>query len=362
MQQINDIAAFDFIRYANCWEDADVLLEALSPKAGSRIFSIASAGDNSFSLLVTNPEIVVAADISKVQLQLVQLKKIAYQYLSYEALLGFLGFTDSTKRIETFYTIKAFLDDDCKHYFENNIQLIEKGIIHQGKFEKYLCFFAKKILPWIHNAKRIDKLMEVKSAEDQKLFYESHWNSWRWRLLFKIFFSKYVMGKYGRDPQFMKEVFSNVGETIFKQTADHFKTTTAQSNMILHYCLKGNFGNLLPHYVRPENYTTIKTNLHKLHIKQGYAEDIALVYNNFDAMNLSNIFEYMSKETFDTVSAKILSASSKGARLVYWNLMVQRKMSTNNADKIIAHEELSSTLKNIDTGFFYNCVNIDEKI
>jgi S-adenosylmethionine-diacylglycerol 3-amino-3-carboxypropyl transferase len=362
MQQINDTAAFDFIRYANCWEDADVLLKALSPIAGGRIFSIASAGDNSFSLLVTDPEIVVAADISKVQLQLVQLKKIAYQYLSYEELLGFLGFTDSIKRIETFNAIKAFLDDECKHYFEINMQLIENGIIHQGKFEKYLSFFAKKILPWIHNRKRVDTLMEVKSDEEQKIFYEQHWNTWRWRLLFNIFFSKYVMGKYGRDPQFMKEVSSNVGETIFKQTANHFKTTGAQSNMILHYCLKGNFGNFLPHYVRPENYATIKTNLHKLHIKQGYAEDIALAYNNFNAMNLSNIFEYMSKETFDTVTPKILNASSKGARLVYWNLMVQRKMSTNNADKVIAHEDLSSTLKNIDTGFFYNCINIDEII
>ncbi len=362
MQQINDTASFDFIRYANCWEDADVLLKALSAKESSRIFSIASAGDNSFSLLVTNPEIVVAADISKVQLQLVQLKKVAYQYLSYEELLGFLGFIHSVNRIETFNTIKAFLDEECRDYFQNNIALIEKGIIHQGKFEKYLSFFAKKILPWIHTWKRINTLMEEKSAEEQKLFYEKYWNTWRWRLLFKIFFSKYVMGKYGRDPQFMKEVSSNVGETIFKQTANHFKSTAAQNNMILHYCLKGNFEKLLPHYVRPENYATIKANLHKLHIKHGYAEDIALAYNNFNAMNLSNIFEYMGKETFKNVSAKILSASSKGARLVYWNLMVQRKMNTNNADKIIAHEDLSSTLKNIDNGFFYNCVNIDEAI
>jgi S-adenosylmethionine-diacylglycerol 3-amino-3-carboxypropyl transferase len=102
--------------------------------------------------------------------------------------------------------------------------------------------------------------------------------------------------------------------------------------------------------------------LHKLKIEHGHAEDVALAYNNFNCMNLSNIFEYMNKETFENVTAKILSASSRGGRLVYWNLMVQRKMSTNNADKTTALEDLSSTLKNIDTGFFYNCINIDEKI
>ena len=362
MQQINDTAAFDFIRYANCWEDADVLLKGLSPNAGSRIFSIASAGDNSFSLLVTNPEIVVAADISKVQLQLVQLKKTAYQYLSYEELLGFLGFTHSTKRIETFNALKGFLEDECKNYFQNNIELIDKGIIHQGKFEKYLSFFAKKVLPLIHTKSRINELLKVKLEQEQIQYYEKHWNTWRWRLLFKIFFSKYVMGKYGRDPQFMKEVSSHVGDTIFKQTEAHFKTTTAQNNMILHYCLKGNFGIVLPHYVRPENYNAIKANLHKLHIKQGYVEDIALAFNNFNAMNLSNIFEYMNKETFETVSAKILCACSSAAKLLYWNLMVQRKISTNNANKIKTQTHLAATLKNIDNGFFYNCINIDEVI
>ena len=70
---------FDIIRYANCWEDADVLLEALSPNSDSKIMSIASAGDNCFSLLSTSPIKVVAVDISMPQLCLTELKKIAIQ-------------------------------------------------------------------------------------------------------------------------------------------------------------------------------------------------------------------------------------------------------------------------------------------
>ncbi len=42
---------FNIIRYANCWEDADILLEGLSPAEGSKILSIGSAGDNSFSTI-----------------------------------------------------------------------------------------------------------------------------------------------------------------------------------------------------------------------------------------------------------------------------------------------------------------------
>jgi S-adenosylmethionine:diacylglycerol 3-amino-3-carboxypropyl transferase len=44
-------AAFDRVRYANCWEDADILCEALQPQPGSRILSIASAGDNVLAVL-----------------------------------------------------------------------------------------------------------------------------------------------------------------------------------------------------------------------------------------------------------------------------------------------------------------------
>ncbi len=42
-------ADFSQIRYAQCWEDADVLLDALDVQAGDTCLSIASAGDNSLS-------------------------------------------------------------------------------------------------------------------------------------------------------------------------------------------------------------------------------------------------------------------------------------------------------------------------
>src|SRR5437763_16682991 len=49
-------ADFSGIRYAQCWEDADILLAALEPGPGKRCLSIASAGDNTLALLSRNPE------------------------------------------------------------------------------------------------------------------------------------------------------------------------------------------------------------------------------------------------------------------------------------------------------------------
>ena len=53
--RIEDRARFDRIRYANCWEDADILLEAMAIKPGGFYLSVSSAGDNRLSLLSGNP-------------------------------------------------------------------------------------------------------------------------------------------------------------------------------------------------------------------------------------------------------------------------------------------------------------------
>ena len=56
----SDVAAgvqadFSIIRYAQCWEDADVLLAGLAVQPGDVCLSIGSGGENSLSLLTRDP-------------------------------------------------------------------------------------------------------------------------------------------------------------------------------------------------------------------------------------------------------------------------------------------------------------------
>ena len=66
--ELVDEVDFTIIRYAQCWEDADVVLEALQVQPGDVCLSIASAGDNTLSLLAKNPSQLVAIDLSASQL------------------------------------------------------------------------------------------------------------------------------------------------------------------------------------------------------------------------------------------------------------------------------------------------------
>ena len=105
-EHLQNVSA-DYIRYANCWEDADILCPGLGLKQDSKILSIASAGDNTFSLLTADPELVVAADLNSGQLNLMRLKIAAISELNQEEYLAFSGFTKSTKRVETYLRIRS---------------------------------------------------------------------------------------------------------------------------------------------------------------------------------------------------------------------------------------------------------------
>lgn len=358
---LTDKVSFDFIRYANCWEDATILLEGLNATPASKILSIGSAGDNSFSLLLTDPELIVAVDVNKIQLHLIQLKKVAIAHFDYNLLLDFLGFRPADNRIQLFNEIKGLLDSETAGYWEGHILQIQNGIVGQGKFEKYFQFFSHKILPWIHRSSRTEELLKIKSDEAQAAFYDNYWNTFRWRLLFKIFFSKYFMGKYGRDPEFLKEVEVNVGAHIFKKAENQLRRQSCQQNHMLRYNLTGSFGGLLPHYLQPENHRIIRSNLNKLEIKQGYAEDAFKEYGKFKYMNLSNIFEYMNVKTFKDTAEQLIKNTEEGGRFAYWNLMVPRRISEIFPEQVEYSEELSTRLSSVDKGFFYNRFIVDQK-
>lgn len=358
-KELKHAVAFDLIRYANCWEDADILLEGLEAKPGDKILSIGSAGDNTFSLLITNPSLVVAVDINREQLHLISLKKACFELLTYKEIKEFLGFEFCNNRQALFDKIKPSLEIETANYWESHSAQISLGIIHQGKFEKYFQYFASKILPWIHSKKSTLSLLTEKNEKEQEAFYHKKWNTWRWRLLFKLFFSKYIMGKYGRDPEFLKEVKVPVGQSIFKKAENHLKSTNAQTNFILRYNLTGNFGPLLPHYLKEENFEAIKSNIDKLVILEGYAQEAFKVFGQFNRFNLSNIFEYMDMELFLKTGHDIAENCISGGRIAYWNLLVPRNLGEIHDIKNLT--EVSEKLSKKDKGFFYSNFNVCEK-
>ena len=89
--EISQRTDFSRIRYAQCWEDADILLEALQVQPGETCLSIGSGGDNTLALLTRNPAKVIAVDLSPSQIACLELRIAAYRELKHAEFLELIG-------------------------------------------------------------------------------------------------------------------------------------------------------------------------------------------------------------------------------------------------------------------------------
>lgn len=362
--RIEQRARFDLIRYANVWEDAWVLSEALRPAPGRRMLSIASAGDNSFALLAGGAE-VVAADLSPAQIALVDLKCAAIRRLDLDECAAFLGFRDSAKdRRETYEQLERDLQPRSRDFWREQMEDLTYGPAHLGKFEAYFDLFREHVLPLIHRRKTVLSLLEPRDQAGREAFYEKTWNNLRWRLLFRIFFSRFVMGRLGRDPEFFRYVEGSVAERILARSRYALTVLPTHENPYLEYILTGNFSRALPLYLRPAVYPEVQRNLDKLILFEGPIDQAAMVHQGpgFDGFNLSDIFEYLDETTSVEVYARLLDTARPGARFAYWNMLVPRRLSKSFPGRVRYLEEESGELFARDLAWFYSAFIVEEVV
>jgi len=181
-------ADFSGIRYAQCWEDAEVLLAALEPGPGKHCLSIASAGDNTLALLSRDPESVLAIDLSPAQIACLELRVAAYRALQHREFLALVGSIKSDARLHFYQACRKYLSADGAAFWDARPKLIAGGIGSIGKFEHYFQIFRERVLPCAHTRGRVRELLRQKSGRERRTFYDENWNNLRWRLMFRAFF------------------------------------------------------------------------------------------------------------------------------------------------------------------------------
>ncbi|MDZ4832386.1 MAG: DUF3419 family protein [Candidatus Melainabacteria bacterium] len=354
--EIQSKAGFSFVRYAQCWEDADIVVEAMKIKADDKCLSIASAGDNSLAILAKNPGKVVALDLNPAQLALLELKAAAFKHLDYQDMLVLLGYRTGKNRVELFESIEAELTAGTRDYWRKNISDIESGVASCGKFEKYFALFRKFVLPLVHSQQTVDELLQWKSKEQRAKFYTTTWNTPKWRALFKIFFSQFVMGILGRDPSFFKYAEGGLAEILLKWTRKALVDQNPSNNPYLHWILNGEFGSTLPNFLRRENFDAIKANINKLEWHQLSLEEYLSAHpdEQFNSFNLSDVFEYVSEANYKTMLKLIAGASQPNAQVVYWNMMAPRTAKVAGVEQMKSLTALSQALFAENKTFFYS--------
>jgi len=355
-------ADFSGVRYAQCWEDADVLLAALEPGPGKSCLSIASAGDNTLALLSRDPESVLALDLSAAQLACLELRVAAYRALQHGELLALIGAVESDARLRLYQACRKHLSADALAFWDARPDLIVAGIGSVGKFEHYFRMFRERVLPLVHPRSRVRELLRAKSRDERRSFYNNGWNNLRWRLMFRVFFSRKLMGFLGRDPEFFRYVAGTVSERILKRTEYALTELNPAANPYVQWILNGRYSDALPAALREENFEPIRRNLDRLQWRCGSLEESLGRGQKFDCFNLSDIFEYMSPSSYEQLLRLIVASARPRARLAYWNMLAPRRRPESLAPVLRSLADLSSQLFARDQAFFYSALVVEEVV
>ncbi|HET9979557.1 MAG TPA: DUF3419 family protein [Ktedonobacterales bacterium] len=357
-------ADFSAIRYAQCWEDADTLLAGLDTQPGDSCLSVASAGDNTLALLAKSPGHVLALDVSGAQLACLALRVAAYRALEHPELLELIGSRPSARREELYRRCRPLLSASDRAFWDAHPDDIGEAIGGAGKFERYFRLFRRRVLPLVESRRRIARLLAGGPLDARRIFYAREWDTWRWRLLFRLFFSRAVLGRLGRDPEFFAYVEGSVANRLLQRAEYAMTELDPAENPYIQWILTGTHTTALPFALRPENFDAIRANLDKLEWRRQSLEDYLATAeaNSVDRFNLSDVFEYVSRDHYAGLLARLAEIGRPGGRLLYWNMLAPRGYLDELAGRLRPLPELAARLHSQDKAFFYSALIIEEII
>jgi S-adenosylmethionine-diacylglycerol 3-amino-3-carboxypropyl transferase len=133
-------------------------------------------------------------------------------------------------------------------------------------------------------------------------------------------------------------------------------------NPYLHWIFTGRHRDgALPFALRAENFDAIRAHLDRLEWRCcTLAELLEDPPDAFDAFNLSDVFEYVSPDSYERLLRLLIRAAKPGARLAYWNLLVPRSRPESLANELKALTCLADSLFARSNTFFYGAFVVEQ--
>lgn len=343
------------------WEDPEVDRKALRIQPSDRLVTVTSGGCNTLTLLLENPQEVFAVDIDPAQSHVLELKAAAMRHLRYPSFLEFLGLRDSLRRMDLFRVLQGDLSPGARAFWEAQSPRIEAGVLGSGRYERFIALF-RSILRILQGSGRIEQIFSNDTLEKQRSYFDEVWNTRRWRGIFKVFFSKQVLGRRGLSADYFQfdDGSASFGESFFRRTRHALVDLPVGDNYFLAQYFLGRYlgETCLPEYLLESNFDLIKDRIDRVHIvtsdlKHWLADQPA---DSFDCYALSNICELMDRQDTLKTFQEVVRTARAGARMSFRNLMVNRTVPDELKAEIVRDDALSKELITNDRSFVYSRV------
>jgi S-adenosylmethionine:diacylglycerol 3-amino-3-carboxypropyl transferase len=319
----------DRLFFAQVREDPLLEIDALAPLPNARVVVVASGGCTAFSLLAAGAREVVAVDLNSTQNHLVELKSVALRRLLTPELVSFFGVAPGTasRRMRTYEILRPHISTAAAVYWDNNQSLIARGVLACGVSERFIAAVVGVVKLCIHGRNRIERLLSLESVDEQRAFFDSEWNSRRWKLLFPLLLNRWTFNR-AYDPAFFQGVQNPSFAAHFRGLLEHaLRDVPVRTNYFLHQMLTGKYPAQVPGGVPPYLERTrreyLRSRLDSLELVDGgYAEYLATCDDgSVDAFALSNICEWLDAKGVDELFAQVARVARPGARVCFRNFV-----------------------------------------
>lgn len=315
---------FHGIVFNMSWEDPEMDRVAFGLGGADTVISISSAGCNPLNFLTQSPRRLISVDSNPAQNALLELKLAGIETLDHPTFVDIFA-ARNPGVVSRVYTdkLRPNISPRAQAYWDRNLWMVERDLYRYGRMGLF-CRLLRGFTRMLGIAPAtMEEFFELRSLEEQKTWYEKQiaprlWGPWSRRFVnFRP-----LMWLAGVHPRQFDLVDDRHDMYDFVKERVEYALTKVPSydNYFLSLAVTGRFrGNRLPPYLLEENFDTLRRNLDRVEVVNGWLGPYLDTQpaQSIDKFNLLDIFDWMTPEAFEQTLKSVLRAARPGATMIY---------------------------------------------
>ncbi len=353
---------FHGIVFNMSWEDPEMDRQAFRLTSDDTVISISSAGCNPLNFLCQSPKQLISIDGNPAQNAVLELKLATIARLDHDTLFDIFAARRPARVLDVYRPhLRPLLSPQSREFWDKNLWMAARGLYNYGKMGLAVRL-VRFILPRLGLSRRLtEQFFELRSLDEQKIWYDKHvahrlWGPWtKW-----LCESNWFMYLCGVHPTQLKLVDGRHGIYEFVRERIEYVLTKVPiyDNYFMSVTVTGKFRGLrVPPYLLPENFETLRTNLSRVRVVNGWLGPYldSLPPGSINKFNLLDIMDWMVSRPglLESTWKSILRAAAPGATLIYRSGSYQFPPPEFAARRLVGNEELAARLFAIDRSATY---------
>lgn len=345
----------DSLNFTSANEDGQTELDALALSPVDRVLCLTASGARPLDLLLGDPGEIIALDSNPAQNHLLALKIAALRCLDDGALYRFLGIDDGPDRAALTERVLSALEGEDRQYWGRKRHLLERGIWHQGRWERVLRLGAQSNR--LLRGRRIDALMAADDIAAQSACWTQHFDDSIWRLSIRILGQRWFWTRIIGEPggAFLPPA-REVADRLTARFRDAARRFLFRESDFATLIFRGRHtaSSALPLHMRRENLDTVRARLDRIRMATGDLRTLNRdTRGDFTAFSLSDFGSYCDPEAYAACWQGVISVAEPAARFCERSFLNPLALPDHSTEEVHPDQELSHRLTTSDLAVIY---------